>query len=496
MDGTFSELVSAAVKAAAGRESALTDGRRSVPFAALAGHVASLDRLFAVRGISPGAVLALEATSSVAGALTLLAVLARGLSVVLSPPDRGAPRSALPSCCRHRVTVRSELTDGARIALDDPESFLDISENAAFDPPPGAESLASGKVLLRTSGSIGTPKLVVYSHGRLLANALLVVGRLRLAADDRVLLPVPLTHMFGLGAGFLPALAVGASIDLVEGANLPRYVEHERRFEPTVAFLTPALCFMIARQKSAPSHYRHIVVAGDKLQPATFEAAERRFRRVVNLYGCTELGVISAADPAAAGAGRDTTAGAPLPGVEVRIEAPRDAADAAPGAGSIACRHPYGFDGYASGDGGPWTGDPPPSDGFHRPRDLVRVHAGGALEVLGREDHSVNRDGRLVLLADVERAMESLPGVERAVTVLGEDGLRGRRISAFCVARDGHALDGDAIRAACAAVLPAYAIPDQVRLTASVPLLPSGKIDRRALAALAAPNDPARGASA
>ena len=493
---SFAELFACAQPLAAAHHSVLTDGTVALSYAELAHRIVALAEDIAWRGVAPGQVVALEAPNTVAGALVLLALLSRGLSVVLLPPDRTAARPPLPRFCRHSLVVRGQLADAARIDLDRVDSFLQISEHAEFAEPPAGAAIGTDKLLLRTSGSIGTPKLVMFGHRRLLANAVNVIGRLQLRPDDRIAIPVPLTHMFGLGAGFLPGLASGASIDLVEAANLLRYAEHERRFRPTVAFLTPALCFMIARQRGAPDHYRHVVVAGDKLTPETFELAERRFGRVVNLYGCTELGAITAADPSAEHDRRSTTSGTALPGVALRID-PRDESDqpdqpgqpdqiddGAPDAGGVMCRHPFGFDGYVTADGEPSTDPQRVRDGWYRSGDLGRVHPGGLLEVLGRADHSVNRHGRLVMLGDVERAMAGLPGVERVVTVLGSDGLRGRDIIAFCVPREGHTLDRDAIRDACARVLPAYAIPDHVRIIAGVPMLPNGKVDRGALSAL------------
>ncbi|MCY1014854.1 class I adenylate-forming enzyme family protein [Pyxidicoccus sp. MSG2] len=464
----------------------LTDGLLTLPYAALDAHLASLESFFTSRGVSPGAVVALECANTVTGALSLLSLLSRGYSVVLLPhPGAASPRPEVPRVCRHRVTVRSQLASGTDVSLEHPESFLTVEEVPGHHVPGGAEAWATGHLLLRTSGSIGTPKLALYTHERLLANALAALPRLRLTGEDRVLLPVPLAHMFGLGAGFLPGFTVGASLDFVEGANLLRCLEHERTFRPSVAFMTPALCTMMLRGRSVPEHYRHVVVAGDKLKPESFPSVEARFRRVVNLYGTTEQGVIAAADAEVADGPRATTVGAPLEGVALRLEPPESAGELPGDAGSLLCRHPHGFEGYVAGDGGPWTGEPPLRDGWYRTRDLGRLHPGGLLEVLGREDHSVNRDGRLVLLADIERAMETLPDVERAVTVLGGEHLRGRHILAFCTPREGRGLDGAAVRAACASVLPPYALPDEVRVLPTLPQLPNGKVDRRALTALA-----------
>jgi acyl-coenzyme A synthetase/AMP-(fatty) acid ligase len=475
-------------------QGALSDGRFSLHHADLRDHFAPLDELFAARRVERGDVLALECATSVPGALTLLHLLATGFSLVLlPPPDRAMPPVQVPRFCRRRLTVRGNLlARSPDISLRHPETFLEISDVLDHQSAPGLEARATGHVFLRTSGSIGQPKLAMYSHDQLLANALHCMGRLRLNAQDRIAIPVPISHMFGLGAALVPGFATGASVRLIEGANLLRYLEHERAYRPTMAFFTPALCATLVRQpsaprvRSAPEHYRHVVIAGDKLKPELFEAAEARFRRVLNLYGTTEMGVIAVADAETEQGLRSTTVGLPLPGVELRLEAPEPAGEAPEHAGAIVCRHPYGFEGYVEGNGEPWTGVPPLREGWYRTRDLGRLHAGGALEVLGREDHSVNRDGRLVLLAEVERAMEGLPGVERAVTVLGRDNLRGRHVLAFCSLQDGYDLDVSHVRSACAVILPPYAIPDQIVITSGFPLLPNGKVDRRLLTAQAA----------
>lgn len=484
----FGAVLSRALEGGGAQPSTLTDGRLVLHYRDLQAHFAVLDRAFAACDIALGDVLAVECVTSVAGALTLLYVLARGFSVVLLPPrDPTAPPSSVPRFCRHRLTVRSGLAaEATEISLLDPGTFLEISRVADHEPLPNLADRTTGHMFLRTSGSFGAPKLAVFSHDHLLANSVSSLERTRLRPDDRIALPVPLSHAYGLGAGFLPGFAAGASLRLIERANLLRYLEHERAYRPTVAFLTPTLCAMFSRHTAAQAHYRHIVVAGDKLKRELFEAAEQRFSRVLNLYGTTEMGVIAVADAAGSDGPRSATVGPPLPGVELRLDAPELAAEAPEGAGVIACRNPHGFAGYVEGDGRPWTGEPPLVDGWYRTRDLGRLHDGGYLEVLGREDHSVNRDGRLVLLAEVERAMEGLPGVARAITVLGRETLRGRDILAYCSPHDGHELEASRLRTACAGVLPAYAIPDQIVITSEIPLLANGKVDRRALATAAA----------
>ena len=129
-------------------------------------------------------------------------------------------------------------------------------------------SFAGPDLYLRTSGSTAGPKLARMSHQKWLNNALGCVDRWRLTADDRLSIPVPIFHSYGLGAAFLPGLLVGAAMDLAGGANVLRYVEREERFAPTVAFLTPAFCdmFLTVRKGEVAHRCRLSVTAGDKIK--------------------------------------------------------------------------------------------------------------------------------------------------------------------------------------------------------------------------------------
>jgi O-succinylbenzoic acid--CoA ligase len=104
------------------------------------------------------------------------------------------------------------------------------------------------------------------------------------------------------------------------------------------------------------------------------------------------------------------------------------------------------------------------------------------MRVLGRCGLSCNRDGVLVPFADIEARLRRIPGVADAVVIGGGENLHGRELFAVCVPVRGHDLSEAAVRTACVELMPAYAIPDHVRLLDSLPLLASGKPDRRGLA--------------
>ncbi len=470
---------------AAVRDRVLADGRHMVAYAETAELLARLDAELARRGVDRQHPLALECSQSVAGALAILYMLSREHDVVLLPELAGASKEAgtprfIPSFCRHVVTARGVVAgsplDGIAIAANP-----DFVEEPAAAPRPGSADL-----YLRTSGSTGVPKLARMPHQKWLNNALPCVERWRLTAGDRLAVPVPIFHSYGFGAAFLPGLLAGASMDLGAGGNILRYLEREERFAPDVAFLTPALCETFVAVRKTPRLYRLSVTAGDRIKPETVAAFEPRFGPLLNLYGSAEMGAVSAPSPDDPPAARLGTAGTALGGIELRVVA--DEADeengvvAEPAAGGrLQCRQCNGFTGYLVHDGR-WRCEPRGEDAWYETGDLARFRDGGRLEILGRSGLSVKRDGLPVAFADVEAALEKVPGVQRAIVVAAGEGPRGSRLLACClVARQTDGPGAEAVRQACFERLPRYAVPDEVAIVETLPRLPSGKIDRRAV---------------
>jgi acyl-coenzyme A synthetase/AMP-(fatty) acid ligase len=446
------------------RDSFLTDGHDTVSYAETATLLDRLDEDFARAGATRRHPVALECSQSVAGALALLHLLSREYGVVLLPElgesskESGTPRF-IPSFCSHVVTASEKTV---------------IAANPAFVEEPVVSGFQGPDLYLRTSGSTGVPKLTRMSHRKWLNNAMACVERWKLTAGDRLTVPVPIFHSYGFGAAFLPGLLAGASMDFGSGGNILRYLEREESFDPDVAFLTPALCDMFLSVRKSPRRYRLAVTAGDKIKRETVEAFEPRFGPLLNLYGSAEMGAVSSASPDDPPDQRLGTAGYPLAGIELRVEE-----------GSLQCRQKNGSDGYLILDR-TWRFEPRGEEDWFETGDLARIRDDGYLEILGRSGLSVKRDGLLVVFADVEAAVERVEGVRRAVVVAAGESRRGPRLVAVCLPREGEEPEPEAVRRRCFELLPRYAVPDEVRIVGSLPHLPSGKVDRRAVRDLAA----------
>ncbi len=446
----------------------------------LNGKLPAWEAWFDRQGVSRHDCVVLPTATDARSAAALLALMNLGQSMMLwrQPLTISGGRvlaGSLPGHCRFAMVESGEPLDRKRVPTD-PEAFRLLP----LDGSRSQEGDRASFVYLATSGTTGKPKIVVYSHRALQGNAASCRERLQVVAEDRVIIPVPLAHMYGLGAALLPAVQAGASIRLVAEANLVRYIEAEAEFGPTVSFLTPSFCHLLLKGRRLSRPYRLTVLAGDRVAERTFADNERRHGCTVALYGSTELGVIAAGSPLDSYVQRRDTAGQPLPGVELATE------------GHSACesfalrfRHPHACLGYADDQGTPVLPASLCEQGWFSTQDLGSLDEYGRIRLSGRVDHTVKRDGMLVAFADVEHVLQQLEGVDRVVVVPGGSTPRGRELVAVCTLTDGAQKDAGAMNRSARVRLPGHAVPDRFIFLDELPLTATAKPDRVALATLA-----------
>jgi len=437
-------------------DSVLTDGEHEVSRSARATVVQSLIGQLREQGVGPTDYLEFRCEHDLASALLALALLDAGHSAFVSASDARVPKTEAPAFCR--LSVRAAWEGTLRVVAEERPGWN------------GARVNGEPRLIFRTSGSTGAAKLVAHSVHHLQSNATNCVERLQLRSTDRLVIPVPVYHMYGFGAAFLPGALAGASMEFQPASNVLRYVEREKQFRPNIAFLTPGYLETLVKARRSPRHYELTVVAGDILKPGVSREYESRFGPVVSLYGSTEMGAIAAASRLDTRDIRERTVGRPLTGVECRID------------GQLWCRHPYGFEGYADGLGNIHSRA---SGEWFPTSDRAEWHEGEWLRILGRVDDSVKRDGVLVALADVEAAMQRITDVSSAVAVAAGTSPRGRGVFAFCTLAAGARLNADDVRRACFEWMPRSHVPDRVEVVGAIPTLASGKPDRPTLTRMA-----------
>jgi aspartate racemase len=118
---------------------------------------------------------------------------------------------------------------------------------------------------------------------------------------------------------------------------------------------------------------------------------------------------------------------------------------------------------------------------LYKTGDLVRYRSDGNIEFLGRVDNQIKIRGFRVELEEIEQALRSHSGVLDCVVVLHEDSDGDKRLCAYVVREPRSELKSSELRNYLKTKLPSYMVPASFELIEALPLLPSGKINRRAL---------------
>jgi len=464
--------------------SVVVDAHHTCRFAELRALVSGIQAYLAERDVQPSDCVALELGNTVPSALLALSCLDAGNSYLLAPMQGLGARGAgaelhAPRFCRWIATISDGLHAGTK-DLRAPESYVAVRPNPEYDP---RCSRGGGKQYLRTSGSLGVPKVVEFAVESVLTNSRHARERLGFDRGHRVALPVPIFHGFGFGAAFLGCLFGGASVDLQDRSNLLRYLERERLFDPNVAIVTPSFCEILIRGRRAPRRYEFMLTGGDRIGPSTFSRSEALHGPLISAYGCSEMGFVFCGDLGMSSELRCRSVGRPLPFVEFRVATDSSGSDGA--VGTLQIRYRFGGS-YVDERGASrgWGADSVDGN-WYSSSDLAAPGPDGTVEVLGRRDLSVKRHGLLLPFADLEAKLRELDGVDDAGVAAGPKGIRGQMLVGYCAVKRGREQSEAQLRAALANRVPPFAVPERIRAVAALPRLPNGKIDRRTLASWA-----------
>lgn len=348
---------------------------------------------------------------------------------------------------------------------------LDIAEpeRGGVDLPPHPE-LA---LLLSTSGSTGSPKLVRLSHAAIAANARAIADYLGLESADRAITTLPLSYSFGLSI-LASHLEAGAAVVLTRQTPLERgfWAELDARAVSSLSGV-PASFELLHRlgleRRELPS-LRMLTQAGGRLRDELlrhFDALARaRGWRFYVMYGQTEAAPRISYVPPERLADKIGSIGIAIPGGELSVD---------PDSGELVYRGPNVMLGYAASRADLVLGDE--QGGVLRTGDLARRDADGYFHLIGRARRFVKLAGIRVGLDEIETLLAAR--FDRAVAATGDD-------DALLVAVAGvPAVGAEAVRAELQARLRIH--PGHVRVLspAALPLMPTGKIDYAALAAAA-----------
>jgi amino acid adenylation domain-containing protein len=344
-----------------------------------------------------------------------------------------------------------------------------------------------------TSGSTGRPKGAMNAHRGIVNRLLWMQEAYALQPGERVLQKTPFSFDVSVWEFFWP-LTVGATLVVArpdghrDSAYLVDLVQRERI---DVMHFVPSMLRFFLDEPGAPAcgRLRRVVCSGEALP---LDLVERFFAllptsRLANLYGPTEAAVDVSAWECRPGEPSGTVPiGAPIANTQLYVLDAhlRPLPIGTPGDLYIGgVQVGMGYTQRPDLTAERFIADPFRSGGrLYKTGDIARWRGDGALDYLGRSDHQVKVRGYRIELGEIENQMLAFPGIQHAVAITREDQPGDLRIVAYVTA-EGGAIDSEALRDQLRQVLPDFMVPQNIVQLDAIPLLSSGKVDRRALPA-------------
>ncbi|WP_435592014.1 amino acid adenylation domain-containing protein [Nocardia sp. bgisy118] len=329
-----------------------------------------------------------------------------------------------------------------------------------------------------TSGLFGTPQ-----------RCAAMVDKLKLAGVDEI------ACLIDFGVGTDEVLAGLRALDQVRRDAMPVARDDTRqdvaalleRHQVTHLQCTPSVARLLSADEECRAALRGLdwlLIGGEALDPVLASALSGAVGgNVLNVYGPTEATVWATSHLVT---GADTSIGQPLSNTKAYVVDER----LRPVPIGIVGELVLGGEGVAPGylrrptlTAEKFVPDPftsVPGARLYRTGDLVRRRPDGTLQFLGRRDHQVKIHGFRVELGEIEAYLTEAPGVRAAAVLAADDGRGGKRLVAYVVL-DGEPADWTALRRHLESRLPRQLVPAAFVELSEMPLLASGKADRRAL---------------
>ncbi|NBA97616.1 AMP-binding protein [Pseudomonas sp. R5(2019)] len=336
-----------------------------------------------------------------------------------------------------------------------------------------------------TSGTTGSPKGAALTHRGILNNGFFLGEAIKLTATDRLCIPVPLFHCFGMVVGNMAALTHGTTIvypnDSFDPISVLQAVQDERC---TALHGVPT---MFITELDHPRFHefdltslRTGIMAGTACPIEVMKRVERdmHMREVTIAYGMTET------SPASYQSTTDTplekrvsTIGKVHPHLEAKIINPESGAVLPVGTVGELCVRGYSLmQGY-------WedpekTAQTIDADGWIHSGDLATMDEEGYVSITGRIKDMVIRGGENISPREIEEFLYRHPAIQDAQVIGVTDRKYGEELCVWIVPRAGATLNEDDIRAFCDGQIARYKIPRYIRFVDGFPMTLSGKVQK------------------
>jgi fatty-acyl-CoA synthase len=335
-----------------------------------------------------------------------------------------------------------------------------------------------------TSGTTGTPKAATLTHHNIVNNARLSAEVMRISSDDRICIPVPMYHCFGMVLGTLLCATEGATMVLPSaGFDAGAALDAVQAERCTVLHGVPTMFIAELDHPDFAEHdlssLRTGIMAG---APCPVELMHRVMKdmymsEITIAYGMTETGPLSTQtsvnDPVDLRVG---TVGRVLPHTEVKIINEDGRIVPTGTAGELCTRGYCVMRSY-------WA-DPERTakemDAAHwiKSGDIATIDESGYVRIVGRIKDMVIRGGEKIYPGEIETFLYTNPSIDQVEVFGVPDEKYGEVVAAWIKLHPGQTLSADGIRAYCEGKLAYYKIPQHIKFVDEFPMTVTGKVQK------------------
>jgi len=402
--------------------------------------------------------------------------------LILAPGFKGADYRRLVAEVDAPALRRSVVLGEGWTALLDEGDHIPVESlrrrEAALDPDDAIN-------IQYTSGTTGFPKGATLSHNNILNNGLFIGEILGYTASDRVCIPVPFYHCFGMVLGTLAVVTHGACIVLPSEAFDPRAsLEAVVGERCTALYGVPTMFIAELDHPDFESFdltsLRTGIMAGSPCPVEVMKRVQRdmHMEEVTICYGMTETSPVSAQTRRGAPLEKQvSTVGLVHPHVEVKIVDPGNGRIVARGERGELCTRGYSVMlGYWDDDGA--TRAAIDTANWMHTGDLAVMDNEGYLNIVGRIKDMIIRGGENIYPREIEEFLYAHPAIADVQVVGIPDERYGEVVCAWIVAKEGAGLSEDEVVAFCQGRIARFKIPHHVRFVDEFPMTVTGKIQK------------------
>ena len=369
-------------------------------------------------------------------------------------------------------------------------SFADLmAKGDAHDPAVtrlGASLKATDPINIQfTSGTTGFPKGATLTHRNILNNGFFIGEAMTLTEADRLCIPVPLYHCFGMVLGNLAALTHGSTIVYPNDGFDPLSVLESVQAEKCTALHGVPTMFIaeLAQPRFAEfdlSSLRTGIMAGS---PCPVEVMKQvvsgmHMSEVTIAYGMTETSPVSCQSTTTTPLSkRVSTVGLVQPHLEIKVIDAETGQTVAIGETGEFCTKGYSvMHGYWGDEAR--TSEAIDRDGWMHTGDLATMDAEGYVNIVGRIKDMVIRGGENVYPREIEEFLYQHPAVSDVQVIGVPDEKYGEELCACIILKPGMQPSTDNIRAFCTGKIAHYKVPRHIRFVESFPMTITGKVQK------------------